>query len=366
MNIFTHIRNGRIWWNISRTRIFRCFRKTKWSSYDRMDNVGANTSDDIPRIVRVKAATFDTIGSSNYNNENNDIDSIVEESFSLGIENVRNNDDHRFNIVDFFSEESFYFGGGSNGNNSVDNGNISLDGNSNNDGDFNNDEDDGEDNIPDYSGGVFSFEGNTIEGIKSGTGNDRNDDGNNDNCDNNPRSSIVIDTKENDVIFTPEKIVSTSTITATRNVNYYATPEATVANRTGTECLKTNTMNSLPATTLGHRRRRPVPIPIPSATTPRARGRQSNRSIRPLSPMLTRATSPKPNLCRHARLANDGTPQEICHREIGSPTIVRNNIDATDIDDIENYNNNNINNEEEEEEEEEELHPRQKLYFDNM
>ena len=168
MNIFTHIRNGRVWWNISHARIFRCFRKTKWSFYDSMDNV-----DDIPLN-----------GSNNNNNNGN------------------NNDICSDNIV---------------------------------------------------------------------------------------------------------------------------------------------------------------------CSTPRGRGRQSNRSIRSPSPMPTRARSPKPSLCRHARLANDGAPQEIWHHATGSPTIVRNNIDATDIDDIDNHNNKNKNNNNNNnEEEEEELHPRQRLYFGHM
>ncbi|OEU08084.1 hypothetical protein FRACYDRAFT_250305 [Fragilariopsis cylindrus CCMP1102] len=72
--------------------------------------------------------------------------------------------------------------------------------------------------------------------------------------------------------------------------------------------------------------------------------------------MPTRARSPKPSLCRHARLANDGAPQEIWHHATGSPTIVRNNIDATDIDDIDNHNNKNKNNNNNNNEEEE-LHP---------
>ena len=104
-----------------------------------------------------------------------------------------------------------------------------------------------------------------------------------------------------------------------------------------------------------------------NGSTPRGRGRQSNRSIRSPSPMPTRARSPKPSLCRHARLANDGAPQEIWHHATGSPTIVRNNIDATDIDDIDNHNNKNKNkNNNNNNNEEEELHPRQRLYFGHM
>ena len=99
-------------------------------------------------------------------------------------------------------------------------------------------------------------------------------------------------------------------------------------------------------------------------STPRGRGRQSNRSIRSPSPMPTRARSPK--RVRHVRLSPNGraAAQEIRYHEKRSPTIVADLVDHTGVDNIENYNNNaienyNNNNEEEEEEEEEELPSKQ-------
>mmetsp|Transcript_26542 Transcript_26542/g.26967 ORF Transcript_26542/g.26967 Transcript_26542/m.26967 type:complete len:159 (-) Transcript_26542:133-609(-) len=85
-------------------------------------------------------------------------------------------------------------------------------------------------------------------------------------------------------------------------------------------------------------------------TTPRRR-RDPRSAAASSSRRPTRATSPIPSLCRHARLAGNGTPQEIWHNQTGSPIIVRNNLNAADIDDINNHNNNN-------EEEEEECRPR--------
>ena len=238
----------------------------------------------------------------------NNTDSIVDES-SSGTENVRNDDGSRVIDTDF--------GGGSNDNNSVDNGDISamspfslddnnnifrnddgrrfidttewcyfravspfsLDGNNNNDGTFNNnDEDDGEDNS-------LSLYGNNNNNSTASNDNDNsnsNDNGNN-----------------NEIHSTP----ANSTIAATRTV-------------------------------IGSR-----------------------------SPMPTRATTPKLDRCRHAQLASDRTPQEIWYNKNGKITIVG-DLDHTGVDNIENYNNNaienyNNNNEEEEEEEEEELPSKQ-------
>ena len=267
MIIFTNIINGRIWRNISNARIFRCFRKDT-----SMDN-----GDDIQLIVEAKAFTFDTSGSSNHNNENN-----VEESSSIGTENVRNDDGPRF--IE----------------NSVDNGDISatspfsLDDNNNNDGNFNNnnDEDDGEDNS-------LSLYGNNNN--NSSASNDNDNSNSNDNGNN------------NEIHSTP----ANSTITATKTV-----------------------IGSL--------------SPMPS------QGHQSN----PLRSPMTLRRNKAPKLVRHVRLAHDRTTEEIQHHGVGSPTILDENLNRTDIFAIENdnNNNNNNNNEEEEEEEEEEELPSKQLF----